>query len=565
MKRMIRKTLSINLMVFILLVLLAAPILAVSVSDAKYVADIAVKNDGSADTDTAAVVPINTQALIGQGFAASDLKNTALQSPSGTDLPYMPSVNATYPWAFWLPSIGASGQFCDRLYMGGDPMQDNLWYFPDTGGMTTPDSASLELGDNFTMEQKGWVDATYSVDKYLVNKPDALTTFVSDTQTITSNMYSTTDWVDVQTGVFSTGWQEKTYTEGLVSQARVKFRNHNGSTNLWVRVHEVQFWDSENGVWVIPDDASGNGWTNPTNACDNNTGTYAEDTVPYGDQWSDWLIVTLSSAITSNKIKYYVSREHSTLDQINLDVYRQFLLASVTATGVSSGEHTVKTSANLTSLGIWIDGELKDSTALTDNVTDNSEDWTFVQNNVMPYMEYQKIWVDGVLKQHIIYERDTVFSDLSGYSNDATPTFRTESQNPDISATFANLRPIKENELTGWAGEEAGQILTTPPEAPGEMYTEMETEHLPGAALVNELLEAGGIPKSLFWLPFCFGMAALASLVAYKWVKSLLIISGGAGVVILFFALTGVIPLWSFMIFLVLAIAVVVSEKTLSW
>jgi len=65
---------------------------------------------------------------------------------------------------------------------------------------------------------------------------------------------------------------------------------------------------------------------------------------------------------------------------------------AVTATSVGSGDHIIKVIADGTNLKIFVDGSEKGSTALgTTSVPDNVNNWTGLQNNVMPYMEYLKV------------------------------------------------------------------------------------------------------------------------------------------------------------------------------
>ncbi|GAH38408.1 unnamed protein product, partial [marine sediment metagenome] len=157
---------------------MAVPAYAASVANALYVADLVVKNAGDAATNVTVVFSINDQALIDGKYVTSDLLNTAIQTPGGTDVPYMPGVG-TNPWVLWVPSITASEQKCNMFYCGGPAMQTGFMYFPESGGMTTPDSASLELGDNFTIEQRGWVDTSSGSDKNLVYKEDAFRIYIS--------------------------------------------------------------------------------------------------------------------------------------------------------------------------------------------------------------------------------------------------------------------------------------------------------------------------------------------------------------------------------------------------
>ena len=243
---------------------------------------------------------------------------------------------------------------------------------------------------------------------------------------------------------------------------------------------------------------------------------------------------------------------------------------TATVEDISSGEHTVKAYADGTNLGIIVDegeaGEVSDTTLLSGaSVPPNDNVWISFTNGSMPYVEYQKITVDDILVQHIIYEQDTTFQDLTEYDNNATPTFITTSSDPDVTATLQNFRPIEENICTAGLTEETPEMLTEVPEMPDEFYTEGEVEHLPGAILINNLLDAGGIPHDLFWIPAVFGLAAVAVVLSYHFLKSMLLVGIIGGVIILFFALTGAVPLWTFFIYAIIAAGMLVSERVFGW
>jgi hypothetical protein len=170
------------------------------------------------------------------------------------------------------------------------------------------------------------------------------------------------------------------------------------------------------------------------------------------------------------------------------------------------------------------------------------------------------------LKLYIVYECSATFTDQSGYGNNATPTFRTTSSDADVSASLSNFRPIHEAELTGYGGAEATppDILATSPALPSESYTEGQ-EYLPGSHLINTLLDAAGIPRGLFWIPFVFGMPFLFIVFGWALIKSMFIWQIIGGVWILVFGLFQITPLMPFFLLLPMAAAICVMERFWSW
>lgn len=94
-------------------------------------------------------------------------------------------------------------------------------------------------------------------------------------------------------------------------------------------------------------------------------------------------------AIKTDAFRLYVSTEGIVTAVVDPDGDNVSVSANAT-----SGEHIFKVSANTTHLHLWVDGTLEDTVALGGaSVPDNGNGWTLMQNNVMPYMEYFKIWV----------------------------------------------------------------------------------------------------------------------------------------------------------------------------
>ena len=201
------------------------------------------------------------------------------------------------------------------------------------------------------------------------------------------------------------------------------------------------------------------------------------------------------------------------------------------------------------------------------NMTDNANDWVFFENDVMPYMEYSKIWVNDTLQSHIAWANNSsAFIDLSGNSNDATPSFRTTSTDADVTAYLASFTPVSESKASGWTIVDDPTMLTGAPGTIDNLYSELNnTENIPMGTLVNEMLDEGEVPRALFWFPLIFGIASLGGLALYKQMKSLLMQAIVIGCIIGLFAAIGPAPFWTVLLFIPQALAIMVSQKAYGW
>jgi hypothetical protein len=629
---MVYRIFRLGLLTLIGLLTLVAPVYAVSVTNALYTADIVSTNTGTATTNVAVVCPINTQTLIDGKYVTSDLLNTALQTQGGTDVPYMPGVDSN-PWAFFVPSIGASESAPYVFYAGGPAMQTGFDYFPASGGMTSADNnTSLELGNNFEIEQKGYVDTSAGEIRFnggsdttgtshTVYLPSNISSgnlllvffsiYVSSVPTITfpggwTQLYNTTYSTYVRSGAWyrvADGTEGATITVTTSTNASSAHTSYlltqysgtpegaaaTGSSAAPDPPNLTPSWGAKDTLWfaVCGTGAFGGSVTSyPTNYADGKLYLYtsggnatairqlnAASENPGAFTLSSsafWVAGTVAIQSTSSSIAKLVWKSDAFITYINgggeiTSTIWGATPVSVTATDVSSGEHTVKTVRSGTTLKIYVDDVEKGSTTTSSSVPNNSNSWSFLTNGSMLYMEYHKITIGGTLKQHIVYERDTIFDDLTEYNNDATPTFPTTSSDPDVSATFQNFKPIQEARCTTGLTEETPEMLTEAGEMPPEFYTEGSVNHLPGAELINTLLDKGGIPHDLFWIPAIFGLAAIVCIGSYYFLRSMLFIGIIGGVIILFFALTGAIPLWTFFIYGVIIAGVLVSERVFGW
>jgi len=182
------------LTIICLLALLASPIavLASSIENAEFYGIITVSNNSTASENVATTASINTTVLQDGNYLNATANNTVIRNTSGADVSFMPGYTpGGYPWAMWVPSIGADTYLSYILYTANSTGGD-INYFPDSGGMTVgSDNASMEVGDNFSLEIAGWIDTSLSANETLIYKQDAFTTYMSAAGEITSDILTT--------------------------------------------------------------------------------------------------------------------------------------------------------------------------------------------------------------------------------------------------------------------------------------------------------------------------------------------------------------------------------------
>lgn len=255
------KRICLSLLLALSLIVSSGIALASDISDALYYATIAIFNTGTATSPIAANFTLNTQVLINADFLNSSANNCAIRSTTGADTYFMPSVGSSYPWITWVSSMSANNSIRQLLYTNASG--GAIRYFPSEGGMTTADSASLEFGDNFTIEQKGYLDITQVGDD-LSYKEDAFRSYISSSGNVSSVIMSAN--------------------------------------------------------FTTPDSVSADGWGNADNAIDDDTGTYASETVGTED-WSAYVILYLDTAEFTHDVRYWYSVTQGSVSLVDFDLY----------------------------------------------------------------------------------------------------------------------------------------------------------------------------------------------------------------------------------------------------
>lgn len=185
--RMKKKILSIVLALGLLLVVVS-PVLA----SYGYSTSITVtETSGSAKTLIPILLDFNNQNLVDYGYLDSDGLDTRMQEAE-VNRPYS-VINSKL--GLMVLSISAYQAKELLYYTTYDPDAPDFDIITGTGGyVTVTDDAALELGDEFEMELRGYIDTSVGSNKNLVYKDGAYKLYVSAEGEITSSIYDG-DWI----------------------------------------------------------------------------------------------------------------------------------------------------------------------------------------------------------------------------------------------------------------------------------------------------------------------------------------------------------------------------------
>ena len=127
---------------------LGGVVYASDVTNADYMTKVTVSNNTTAQTGKVATFTLSTADMIAADMLNSSANDCAMKTGlSGTDIPFMPSVNATYPWCSFVNSIGASTSQFQYLYSKG-VTGGAIRYFPGVTGMAVSDHTTIEIGND---------------------------------------------------------------------------------------------------------------------------------------------------------------------------------------------------------------------------------------------------------------------------------------------------------------------------------------------------------------------------------------------------------------------------------
>ena len=261
---------------------------------------------------------------------------------------------------------------------------------------------------------------------------------------------------------------------------------------------------------------------------------------------------------------------------------------SVSVTGIPSGHYVITCTLYLGVLTLDVGGTAN-ATTFGARPANNMTICLWDENNVMPYIDYIEETITGT--PTLKYQPTNIISGtvLPDYylTQDAEITWGTSGGNPvgnptGTTTTTGGFTPsvptvYGSGNYAAFGGNDPGTFDLPNPVAPPQLYTELDASKIPGGGVINELLNEGGVPQALWWFPFIFIGVTLIGMLVYDATQRTggqgsllamcltiligLVIFGVMGVT----GVSGMIPLWTALLFPIPAAALILSRRHVGW
>lgn len=430
------------LLIFVLFTLTAA-IPATAMTNIQYV----VKNTtGSTITNGIYSIPINPTSLAANGFISSSGLNETIQGQATNVIPFNAGANVGTSYLGYVASINAGEERTHTLYLGtsGAEILNNFQYFPGATGIVTPDSALIEPGDTFEIDQAGHFvfDGLGSYTKALLYKEGTLEISSRSVGELTSAIYGTaitSTQVPVSPDIVNgslfgsytgTGCASLTtygcFNNGNASYATKPF-NIGGTATTTLTLDQPVLGTGEIVNVVASVDYRNNGGTTALVTLAGNSCTVVND-----GAWHTcaFQLSGVHSTRPTSIIITAIKSTNTSVDLSNLNVVTTYypVTASITATGLTNGFHRIQTVADGSLLKVYIDTVQNGGSAGPTTTQDTGTDWNFVNGGSTIYMDYTRETISGVQELDYAYKNITssnVFPDnegnIDGVASIATP------------------------------------------------------------------------------------------------------------------------------------------------
>lgn len=532
---MIKKLVLSILVSLMILVLGISPVLA---SDTwKFYFPVTIlETAGTARTQLPVSVNATGQSLIDAGYLNSNGTNSRMRI-GNTDIPYMLSTtNITVV----LPSLPAHGQQRVDLYTGYSPNQTAFQIVPGYNGyVTIPYSATLEPSANFTISTSGYIDTTAGASKYIVNKGDSLYVYVSPTVSgnITASIATlATANVSIEidnssTNIYGGYYEAQTFKVNalypILTSVSIKVYKTGSPSTITVGLRET--------TGGVPTGSNFNSSTLNGDSFDTTPGSWQTFTFSVPSpliQNTTYAVVVSGGTNVANMITwkrdsgagYAGGQECDSADSgvtwsaasafdMCLIVYYGYdsSYTAVSASSVSSGEHTITLKADGTNLWLTADSISSANTSVGSGVPNTGAGWTFFENNVMPYVFYYKETVGGV--EVLRYQSNAILSgttlpDLAGSDNPGTIVWGSNS-----GLTLVPSGVVSSTTTSAAISTTGGGWVAPTPSMPTEWYsTGSNLANLPFYSLIANTSAQTGTPIKTYYFICILGLAMAVSL-----------------------------------------------------
>ena len=491
---------------------------------AAYTATLTVVENGtSAYTQVPIKIDADVSSWVSNYFIAADGLDVQVKQ-GGVAVPLMLADDGLYI----SDAITQGGTNNYTLSTGNTPVTSMPIILGEGGYVTTSDDASLELGDDFEIEFSGYIDT--STESSFITKGSNFDVSISGATDITATISALSGTENESQSSSDTFYD--TYAAGYIAQTFI-FANKVSVSSVSVYVAEstnpagnftAEIYATSAGKPTGSALASGSISAAGINTAGNEIISF---TTPVILNAGVTYAVVFSAPTAASSVLVYVDTSSPTYANgsavtssnsgstwtILTDWDLRFTLigdivveTSVTASGIASGEHTVKITADTTNLKLYIDGVEEDSVALAGaSVIDNVNDWVLFGGNTVPYVDYYKHTVSSVLKSW--YQPNTMIipsslTDRSGNGNIGVMTL--VGNHPSITVTIGGIVASSTYTASSVDSEEGGEVIYTPGISVVE-NTSATGSNLPYYTIVNRAASTMGITTlSLYGLMVLF-------------------------------------------------------------
>lgn len=407
----------------------------------------------------------NGQALVDAGKISSNGTNTNMQVGTSNIKYMLSTTNVTAV----IPSLPAGATVAADLYTGYSPVQTAFPIITGSGGyVTVADNASIELGNNFTVEQSGYLNTSSGVGKNTANKTAAFRTYISAVNTLSSwfiasvatNMTLAPEGVGSNTTVgilfgAPTHWEATLTNDGDTSYVQ---GNWGGGyqQDLYATANSgVTFSGNINSVTVYMV-CKGNGDFAETALRTNGTTyngiqtalgvgylTYSTVYINNPQTGVGWTWAEIDGMEIGVNLWLQVAAPRCTQVYAVVNYYPGYI---VSLTPVLSNIYAIKSYSDGAWFMLSLDGDtswdgIHSNRIATGsaNVTDNGNNWLFMQNDVMPYSDNISLSVNGTRQLYLaplVMLTGATIPDRSGDVQNGTITW---GSNANITLSYGGM------------------------------------------------------------------------------------------------------------------------------